>query len=605
MKRSIWGLLAGLCALVSLAVMWPGRGGDFIFDDVPNIVDNRYLQLSDLSWDSLKRSSLSYAPGHGSRPLAMLSFALDYWRGGGLNPGVFKETSLFIHGLTVLALAFMLRLLLTMAHWSPRRAGWMALAVAMAWAVHPLQVSSALYVVQRMQTLGTLFLVLALWAYLCARQAGIAGQASTKYWGLFALSALLGLACKEDVILLPGFTWILELTVLGFRAASPQQSARWRRGYQLLIGLGAAFFLLGVLPHYWSSDPYAWRGFNSMERLLTQGRVLVMYLGQMLLPLPQYLPFYYDDLLPSRGLLNPATTLASLVLLAGILAWAWHWRVRQPVFAAGVMLFFMGHFITSNVLNLELVFEHRNHFPLIGILMALGALAGMAADRVRISRGAAGLLGGAVLLTLCLLTFIRASIWGSPLQFAMQGADWAPNSPRALQLLCKTYYNRSGGDPDHPFFSFAIQTCEKAAYLPNEFVALSDLITLKTIKGEDATADWQALRERLQHAIISPESRDLPWLMVNNINKGVPLDSRQMVKTIMAYAERVQLAPAEAANLADYVLYQSQEPARAYALYEKAIRQSPQGDPIVQQILRDLTEHGMEEWANRLQKDRR
>lgn len=604
MKRSIWGLLAGLCVLVALAVMWPGRGGDFIFDDVPNIVDNRHLPLNDLTWDALKRSSLSYAPGHGSRPLAMLSFALDYWRGGGLHPEVFKETSLFIHGMTVLALALMLRRLFRMAQWPPGRADWMALAVAMAWAVHPLQVSSALYIVQRMQTMGTLFLVLALWAYLCARQAGIAGVASAKYWGLFALSALLGLACKEDVLLLPGFTWILELTVLGYRAASPQQSERWRRGYQLLIGMGAAFFLLVFLPHYWSSEPYAWRGFNSLERLLTQGRVLVMYLGQMLLPLPQFLPFYYDDLVPSRGLLEPATTLASLVLLAGLLAWAWHWRVRQPVFAAGVMLFFMGHFITSNAINLELVFEHRNHFPLIGTVMALGALACLTADRLKPSRGVAGLLGGAVLLTLCLLTFIRASIWGSPLQFAMQGADWAPKSPRALQLLCKTYYNRSGGDSDHPFFSFAIQTCEKAAYLPNEFVALADLITLKTIKGQDATADWDELRNRLRHAIVSPESRDLPWLMVNNINKGVPLDSRQMVQTIMAFASRIKLAPAELANLADYVLYKSEDPERAYPLYEEAIRQSQPGDPIVQQILRDLTEHGLEEWAKRLQKGR-
>ena len=46
-------------------------------------------------------------------------------------------------------------------------------ALALAWAAHPLQVSAVLYVVQRIQTMGTLFLVLALWAYLQARQAQI------------------------------------------------------------------------------------------------------------------------------------------------------------------------------------------------------------------------------------------------------------------------------------------------------------------------------------------------------------------------------------------------------------------------------------------------
>ena len=43
--------------------------------------------------------------------------------------------------------------------------------------MHPLQVSSVLYVVQRMQTMATLFLVLALLAYLKARLAQIEGRA--------------------------------------------------------------------------------------------------------------------------------------------------------------------------------------------------------------------------------------------------------------------------------------------------------------------------------------------------------------------------------------------------------------------------------------------
>lgn len=603
MSRPIWFLSASLCALLAMALLWPGLGGAFIFDDLPNIVENTRLHLNTLSLDKLRHAAFSYQPGGGSRPLAMLSFSLDYWRGGGANPAVFKQTSLAIHGLTVLALGAMLRRLLKLAQWPQPRTDLMALGVALVWGIHPLHVSSVLYVVQRMQTLSTLFLVLALWAYLGARQAQQENRPSLKQWCLFALSGLLGLACKEDVVLLPLFTLVLELTLLGFRSADPRQAAWWRRGYQLFVALGAAVFFLVVVPAYWTSGPYDWRNFSSLERLLTQGRVLVMYLAQIILPLPKYLPFYYDQLEPSRGLLSPWETLPSLLLLAGLLAWAWHWRARRPVFAIGVLFFFVGHFLTSNVLNLELAFEHRNHFPLIGILLALGDLACLTLDRFRLSRGAAVLMAAAAVLTLCMLTFVRASIWGSPLQFALEGPNWAANSARAWQLLCKTYYNRSGGDPEHPFFTLAINSCQTAATLPNGLTSLADLITLKTLKGQNVEDDWRAFQDRLQHGVITPEGRDVLWIMIGNANKGVALDSQQVVQAIVIFAARIPLAPVELANLADYVLYQSDVPEQAYSYYQKAVREARPGDPLVQRILGDLRQHGMKEWADRLKKE--
>ena len=602
MKRSSWALLLSLCCLVSLAVLWPGRTAEFLFDDHPNIVDNAKVHLSELTWPAVTRATFSYEPGHGSRPLAMLSFALDHLRAG-LDATAFRDTNLLLHGLTLLALAAMVRRLLLMAQWAPRRAEVVALVVALAWGAHPLQVSSVLYVVQRMQTLGTFFVVLGLWSCLNARSAQIDGRPSLRYWIFAAVSGVLGVLCKEDVLLLPGYTWILELTVLQFRASDPRTSARWRRGYQVLVGLGAAAFLLLVVPRYWTSEPYAWRSFSSLERLLTEARILVMYLGQMLWPLPQSMPFYYDQLEPSRGLLSPPTTLLSLLLLAGLLGLAWALRARRPVFAAGVMLFFMGHFLTSNVLNLELAFEHRNHFPLIGFLLALADGACLLADRLKPSRGVGAILVAALMATLCTLTYIRASIWGSSFQFALQGPDWAPQSGRAWQLLCKTYYLRSGGETDHPMYSLAVNSCQKAADLRDELIALADLITLKTMQGAKPDADWDTLVHRIEHASFSPEGRDVLWIMIGNASKGVDLDSHQLVRAAMAYAARFDLTGVELANLANYILYQSKEPEKAYAYYLKALRRVPAGDPMIEAVLRDLEEHGMKEWADRLRKD--
>src|SRR3546814_3430063 len=91
----------------------------------------------------------------------MLTFALDYWRAGGVEPAVFKATNIAIHALTTIVLVWFFRALLLAAAVPARSVRFAAPALALAWAIHPLQVSTVLYVVQRMQTLSTLFLVLA------------------------------------------------------------------------------------------------------------------------------------------------------------------------------------------------------------------------------------------------------------------------------------------------------------------------------------------------------------------------------------------------------------------------------------------------------------
>lgn len=420
-------MLAGLCFV-------PGLDGGFIFDDRANITQNPALHVSQLGGESLLYAAYSFQPGGGARALSMLSFALDYWRGG-MDASVFKTTNLVIHGLTTLALALFLRRLLGLVQWPPRRAAAGALVLATLWALHPLQVSSVLYVVQRMQTLVTLFMVLALWAYLGMRQAQMAGLRSRRHGVLVGLFWVLGFASKEDAALFPLYALALELTVLRFAAASPRLAAFWRRSYLLMAAVGVMVYALVVVPHYWHWDAYPGREFSSYERLLTQGRVLVMYLGQMLWPLPSRLPFFYDDLAISRGLLQPVATLPALLLLIALLAWAWCWRKRRPLFAFGMLLFFAGHFMTSNVLNLELAFEHRNQLPLIGVLLAVADLCMAMWQRLALRPPMGIVLVMLLMSAFGAATVWRSCMWGEPLRFAAETLRLLPRSERAWLLL--------------------------------------------------------------------------------------------------------------------------------------------------------------------------
>src|SRR5690606_17648355 len=109
--------------------------------------------------------------------------------------------------------------------------------------------------------------------------------------------------------LLPLYLLALELTVLRFRAAKPALAQRLRWVYGALVIVGGLVFFLVIVPHYWHWNLYPGRDFSSVERLLTQGRVLIMYLGQILLPLPSSMTFFYDSLNLSRSLWQPWTTL--------------------------------------------------------------------------------------------------------------------------------------------------------------------------------------------------------------------------------------------------------------------------------------------------------
>jgi len=595
-------LLALGCAVLAALAFLPGLSGGFVFDDRVNIQHNAALHLETLDPDSLLSAIYSFAPGGGSRIMAELTFAVDYWRGGGLDPAVFKSTNIAIHGLTTFALALFFRLLLGAAGWSQKRAMYAALAMALAWAVHPLQVSSVLYVVQRMQTLSTLFLVCALWAYLKMRMAQIEGERSRQYGVLVGLFWVLALASKEDAALLPAYALVLELTVLRFRAARPALANGLRKGYLGLTVIGALTYVLLVVPHYWSWDAYPGRDFSSYERLLTQGRVLAMYIGQICWPLPSRMPFYYDDIVISRGLFQPATTLPALALIAGLLALAWRVRVRQPLFALGVLLFFAGHFITSNVIGLELAFEHRNHFPLIGAVLAVGALLAAAAQRMQLRTMVTASMCVVLLGAIGTATLLRARIWGNPVTLAQNLTEIAPGSARAWLDLCTSYFVLSESKADSPYLDKAIAACEKGGEIPSSAVALSNVVIYKTIKGNVTRADWDAYLERLRHVTMNVGNKDSIWALINNTHSGTPMDTQGMLSAIDIIARRAGFSAFDYTRIGYIILDKTDQPDAAYEYFDMAVRASAPGSPFIVELLADLRAQGRDQWADNLEK---
>lgn len=108
-------IVALVLALLAGTPYLLGLPGEFMFDDIPNIVNNASIQLKQLTLGGLLQVIATPQISGQMRGLPTLTFALDYWRAGGADAATFKTTNILIHCLTTLALAWLYRSLLLAA----------------------------------------------------------------------------------------------------------------------------------------------------------------------------------------------------------------------------------------------------------------------------------------------------------------------------------------------------------------------------------------------------------------------------------------------------------------------------------------------------------
>jgi len=553
--------------LFTVFVFYPATSGGLIFDDYPIFAENPIIHVTGWHWAQWHQVWV-WSQANIGRPLAMLSYALNYALGN--STWGFKFTNLLIHLLNTVLVLLLARRLLAAAWPAPgddtanahqRRLGMWATGIALAWAVHPLQVSAVMYVVQRMELMGFTFTLLALLAYWRARAQQQIGRRGWPW--LVACGALIaiGYGAKETIVLVPGYAMLLELTVLRFAASKPVLRTAWKCFYALgcLAAVGVFFFY--ALPHYATASAYAGRDFTAWQRELTQLRVLPLYLGLIVWPAPSHMMFYYDDYVASTSLLHPITTLYGGLLLLGLLGLALAVRKRRPLLALGIAWFFMAHALTSAPIGLELVFEHRNYPALFGVGLALADIVWWLSQRSR-SRLPA-LVACLLILNLGYLTTLRAATWGSKLLLATTLVNYNPGSARAAQDLARSYMAMSGGNLDSPLYSLSIRQLERATTLRTDSPLAEEALLLEASKNSHLPAQpwWDSFKHKLHtRPLISDTYLALNKLMTERAGGNTGIDARQLAE---AYAIAISRNPgreslhAEYAELAGAVLHDS------------------------------------------------
>jgi protein O-mannosyl-transferase len=499
-------LAIGLMAIITLAAYANTFRVPFQFDDAPNIVSNPSIAFRTLSVEWFEQ--LIKLNSDSIRVFSYFTFALNH-HFGGLNVFGYHLVNFLIHLSSGLLFYWFLLLTFNLPSLKERYGSVafpIALFSSLIFLVHPIQTQSVTYIVQRMASMAGAFYLLTMVLYIKGRLSS--GQKRLLFWAGAVLSYLLGLFTKENVAILPLFVALYELYFFQNFDLGPRgkKTLLLSIGMVLFVGI-LIFFLWGMRYVNVIIEGYQTRDFTLLERVLTQFRVVLYYVTLLVYPHPSRLNLDYD-FATSHGLLDPPTTLVSILIVVGLIGYSVWVARRRPLFSYFALWYFGNLVIESSIFPLEMVFEHRLYLPMIGpiVLFVVFVLTAWERIRTRVGRSSAYLSNltrtritdtiiwgffPAVTVLLVWGSYDRNKVWGDTLTLWQDCVKKSPKKQRPHFNLGQRYYEAGR-------YNEAIASYQAALRLkPNDELAYNSLGLAYTAIGaypEAVAALEKALR---------------------------------------------------------------------------------------------------------------
>jgi tetratricopeptide (TPR) repeat protein len=522
-------LLLALAVGLAVACYWPGlQGNYFLFDDTPNLEQlGVFGGVSD--WESFRAFVFGGVSGPTGRPLSLATFLLDdnTWPSQAVW---FKPTNLAIHVLCGLLLCWGTLLLLRNFRFEEDEAQWLAVFSSACWLLHPLMVSTTLYIVQRMAQLSTLFVFAGMAGYLHGRLLLPERPRAAYAWMTLSLGlgTLLAVFSKENGALLPLLLLVVEFC-LPDQPSRPRPARLWRAVCLWLPSLALLIYLARQIDF----SPGIWprRLFDQPERLWSEARIVWEYLRLLFIPQIEGHGLYQDGYAISRGWLTPWTTLpAALGLLAlfGAALWA---RRRWPLVALAILFFFAGHLLESSVLGLELYFEHRNYLSAGLLFLPLGQ--GLSFLAKKYKPALALVVGGVALCLLAGFTWQRAQLWQDEDQLLLYWAASNPDSPRAYNAVVAILTVRRQLEQ-----ADALLDAANERFPDNAMLNLRRLLQ-KIFARQASERDFELAGQRLSRQVFDmPAIRSMRMIVDNVLKPDTPLFYKDATLGLIEAMER-------------------------------------------------------------------
>lgn len=360
-------ILFPLSLFITSYCYWIGLESAFLFDDIPNMnTIGRYGYLE--GWRDFALYMLEGSSGLLGRPLSLASFYINDQVWEGMDKGDFKYTNLMIHLLNGVLIFWLLERLRPYLQLANEWSRWLPLLASFTWLIHPLHTNTVLYAVQRMTELSALFSLLGLICYVHARELFNTKPVHAWLWLVLGggLSILLALLSKENGVLTVVYVLVIEFTLI--RPHTSIIPKHLPKALLICAWLPTLLIFLMLVKSGWIDQ--TGRAFNTIERLMSEARILWIYIDHIMIPKYSGTSLLYDDIQISRNLLSPITTLPAVVGIIALGVFAGWARKTAPVLSFAITWFFAGHLLESTTVALELYFEHRNYLPLLGFVFA-------------------------------------------------------------------------------------------------------------------------------------------------------------------------------------------------------------------------------------------
>jgi len=581
-KRSIsmskyeWLLLT----LLAILVLWIYSNtfeAPFVFDDNLNIQNNTSIRLSKLTLDGFTKAIFKgYLP---SRPIANASFALNYYFGK-YNVTGYHIVNILIHIITGIFLYFFVKttLHLPALQFKDDTPTWIASFTALLWLVHPLHTQSVTYIVQRMNSLAAMFYILSMLLYVRGRLTVAKGRR----WLLLAgciLAGILAIGSKELAVTLPFFLVLYEwyffqdLSLLWFK--------RYFISFVGAVALLALLALAYVGTDIWHKIffPSGDSGFTLTERVLTEFRVVLVYLRLLLWPHPSQLNIDYDFPL-SYSLFEPITTLFAIGTVIGMIGLALYLSKKERVLSFCILWFFGNLVIESSVIMLDILFEHRTYLPsmLLSLLAVLLAVRYVKLPWLRV------VCLCVVALMYSVWTYERNSIWANEVTLWRDCVEKSPHKARP-----------------HTNLGYALMRQDKiveAVYHYTEAVRLDPRYAVAHNNLGDALARQGKMEEAVRHYTEALQLQPHYAEAHNNLGNAL-MDVGKVEEAVHYYTEAVQLVPDSALfhNNLGSALARQGKVEEAVFHYTEALRLNPTSTQVYNNLGNLLTRQGRVEEA--------
>jgi Flp pilus assembly protein TadD len=170
---------------------------------------------------------------------------------------------------------------------------------------------------------------------------------------------------------------------------------------------------------------YKTRDFTLLQRVLSESRVVILYLGLIFYPHPDLLNLDYDFPL-SYSIIDPPTTLLAFAIIIGMLTLAF-WLAPKDRLVSYCLFWFLGNLvIESTVVGLELVFEHRTYLPSM-LIVVMTILLVNRYLRPNLLKVVAVI---SLIMVLSVWTYERNSVWNSDVTLWQDVVKKSPQKAR-------------------------------------------------------------------------------------------------------------------------------------------------------------------------------